>query len=389
MTLDRLRPLLAAGLVAAWAVAAPPGLRGQGGGTVAAADAASGQVSLLDTNCWGVASRLDLGGRVHQVAPARRGGRAYVAHSTAEVAGRRRGDDPGGRTARRIDRSSEASGTVTVVDLLERRTVDRFDLGGTGPISDVWAGHEGGRIWVALERDGRVLTLDARTGDLLMEWTIGRTSPQSGAVGRNDRYLFVTNREAGTLTVIDRVTVAANTVPLDRGAGPVEVGPGGEAWVADADDDRVWVVDRRSGDVLAELRSGGRGPVDLERRPGEHEMWVLHGESGGLGVFDTGRRERTAWIDVPGRPRSVRFSADGGRALVTVPDRGLVVALDAVHRRIEGSFRVPLQPGWMAWASCSRRECREESDRWHKGAAGLPGERWTKADLVGDLWCGG
>lgn len=389
MTRSALRRLAVGALVFASSALAAPALLAQGGGTVAAADAATGEVSLLDTTCWGVASRLALDGRVQQVASGRSGARAYAAHAaarrTAGGTATRQGD---GRPARGVRRAGDGEGAVTVIDLRERRAVDRFDLGPTGPISDVWAGHEGSRIWVALERDGRVLTLDARSGDLLMEWTIGRTSPQSGAVSRGDRYLFVTNREAGTLTVIDRVTVAANTVNLDRGAGPVEVGPAGEAWVGDADGGRLWVVDGRSGSVLAELPAAGRDPVDLERRPGRGEMWVLHGD-GGLQVIDTGRRRHETSIELPGRPRSLRFSADGQRALVSVPDRGLVVAVDAEARRVEGSYRVPLRPGALAWASCSGDDCGPGGARWSKGPAGLPGEHWSKAELIGDLWCGG
>lgn len=389
MTRQRLRRLTTGFLVLAASAAVPTALRAQGGGTVAAADAAGGEVSLLDTTCWGVASRFSFAGRVEQVAPARKGARAYVAHSAGRPAVRpaaRRGD---GRPTRGAARTGDGDGAVTVVDLRERRAVERFDLGATGPISDLWAGHEGGRIWVALESDGRVLTLDARTGELLMEWTIGTTSPQSGAVSRNDRYLFVTNREAGTLTVIDRVTVAANTVSLGHGAGPVEVGPAGEAWVGDADGGRLWIVDGRAGRVEAELSSGGQGPVDLERRPGEGEMWVLHGGSGGVQVFDTGRREREASIDLPGRPRALRFSADGRRAVVSVPDRGLLVTLDAAERRVEESVRIPIRPGAIAWGSCSGDGCGSGGRRWTKGPAGLPGEHWTKAELIGDLWCGG
>ncbi len=362
-------------------------LPAQESGVVAAADTASGEVSLLDTTCWGVADRLAMGGEVHQLAPGAGGSRAYVAHSV------RAGGAPAGGAASRGPAApggsgEEVGGAVTVLDLAERRTDGRFFLGRTGAITDVWSGHEGSRIWVAAERSGRVLTLEASTGELLMEWTIGTSSPQSGAVSRDDRYLFVTNREAGTLTVIDRVTVAANTVTLDRGAGSVTVGPEGEAWVADRDDDRMWVVDGRTEEVLDELRTGGSRPIQLERRPGSEELWVLHA-GGDARVFDTGRREATGRVSLPGRPRALRFSADGDRALVTVPEPGLVVSVDAARRRVEDVARVPLRPGALGWFSCPDGRCGPAASRWRKGRAGLPGEDWSEADLVGDLWCGG
>lgn len=376
-------------LVLAAVLALPAGLGAQESGVVATADVTSGDVSLLDTTCWGVAARMSMGGQVHQLSPASGGARAYVAHSVRPSgAGRDLTSDRGPAASGGAERPA-AMGAVTVLDLAGRRTDGRFHLGRTGAITDVWSGHEGSRIWVAAERNGRVLTLEATTGELLMQWTIGESSPQSGAVSRDDRYLFVTNREAGTLTVIDRVTVAANTVPLDRGVGSVAVGPEGEAWVADRDGDRLWIVDGRSEEVLGELSSGGAVPVQLQRRPGADEMWALHAESGDLQIFDAGRRERVGSVDLPGRPRALRFSPDGRRALVTVPDPGLVVTVDASERRVLDTARVPLKPGALGWFACPDGRCGNGASRWRKGAGGLPGEHWSKSDLVGDLWCGG
>jgi len=375
-------------LIAA-ALALPSGLIAQESGVVAAADVTSGDVSLLETTCWGVAARLSMGGEVHQLAPAPGRARAYVAHSLRPPDGTGSGAGDRGPAARNADGGAAPVGAVTVLDLAERRAAGRFYLGRTGQVTDVWSGHEGSRIWVAVEREGRVLTLEATTGELLMQWTIGTTSPQSGAVSRDDRYLFVTNREAGTLTVIDRVTVAANTVELDGGVGSVAVGPEGEAWVADRDGERLWVVDGRSEEILAELPSGGVLPVQIRPRPGDGEMWVLHGASGDVQIFDAGRRERIGGIDLPGRPRALRFSADGRRALVTVPDPGLVVTVDAVERRVEDVARVPLRPGALGWFSCPDGRCASGSVPWRTAGAGLPGGHWSEADLVGDLWCGG
>ena len=368
----------------------PAALHAQESGVVAAADVTSGDVSLLDTTCWGVAARMSMGGQVHQLSPAPGGSRAYVAHSvrppattSGPEAGRGPAPPPGDG-----ERAAEV-GAVTVLDLAGRRTAGRFYLGRTGAITDVWSGHEGSRIWVAAERNGRVLTLEAATGELLMQWTIGESSPQSGAVSRDDRYLFVTNREAGTLTVIDRVTVAANTVPLDRGVGSVAVGPEGAAWVADRDGDRLWIVDGRTEEILGEMPSGGSVPVQLQRRPGAGEVWALHAGSGDLQIFDAGRRERVGGVELPGRPRALRFSPDGRRALVTVPDPGLVVTVDAARRRVVDAARVPLKPGALGWFSCPEGRCGSPAARWRKGGTGLPGEHWSKAELVGDLWCGG
>lgn len=383
-----MRAAVALSLLGALAALASPSVA-QESGVVVAADESSDRVSLLDPGCWGVVTRLSMGGTVHQVTPGSGGAKAFVAHADGAPGRRRPSGEKGaaGPAAEAEAGAPAGRGAVTVLDLAQRRTEARFSLGRTGAVTDAWSGHDDERIWVATERDGRVLTLDASTGDLLMVWTIGTTSSQAGAVTPDGRFLFVANREAGTLTVIDRVNAAGNTVELDAGVGDVAVGPEGAAWVVDRDGGRLWVVDGQSGEVLAELSTGGSTPVQVERRPGTDEVWVLH-RRGGAAVFGAGRRERLGGVELPGRAATLRFSSEGRRALASLPDRGLVATIDAARRRVSDLARVPMRPSALGWFSCPGGRCGPESARRHPGPAGLPGGHWSDADVVGDLWCG-
>lgn len=376
---------LAALALLAAAVAPAPA---QQPGVVVAAEESSPRVSLLDPGCWGVEARIPVGGVVHQVTPGPGGATAYVAHASGPVDRPAAGGGASGPSAPAAAAGTATRGVVTVLDLADRRVEGRFRLGRTGRVTDVWSGHDADRVWVATERDGRVLTLEAATGELLMVWTIGTTSSQAGAVSPDGRYLFVSNRRAGTLTVIDRVNAAGNTVELDTGVGDVALGPDGAAWVTDRNGGRLWVVDGQAGEVRAEVPSGGADPLQVERRPGTEEMWVLHRE-GGVHLFRTGRREPVASVDLPRGAGAMRFSSDGDRALVTLPERGLVVTVDARERRVRDRSPVPLRPTTLGWFSCPAGGCGPGSNRRHPGPAGLPGGHWDDADVVGDLWCGG
>lgn len=274
----------------------------------------------------------------------------------------------GGRTALRV------------VDLVTRRSLVTSELGDYGRVTDVWPSHEGTRVWLAAEKGGRILTVDSRTGKLLMMWEIGRTSAQSGAVSGGDRYLYVTNREAGTLTLIDRTTVGARTVELARGVGSLDVSELGPrtVWVANPLRDELVAVSGRSGEVLARMSSGGRDPVHVRARPGTDEIWVAHSGSAELVIVDGREREVVGRIPLASRPERLAFSDDGSEAYVSLPAGDRVVQVDPESRRVVGPAPAGLAPASLGAAGCglahlvANGACRDRSiDPW-TGSDGLP-----------------
>lgn len=269
---------------------------------------------------------------------------------------------------------------LRVVDLVTGRPLVTTDLGGFGRVTDVWASHEGTRAWVAAEKGGRVLTVDSRTGKLLMVWEIGRTSAQSGAVSAEDRYLYVTNREAGTLTLIDRATVGARTVELGRGVESLDVWERGQrtVWVANRIQDELVAVSGRTGRILARMASGGRGPVHLRVRPGTDEIWVAHEESAELVVLDARDHQILDWISLPSAPGKVAFSADGSEAYVSLPTRNRIVLVDPASRELLGIRAPGTMPASLAVAGCLPLA---------PGACGpYPGEPWIGLNGLPVSW---
>ncbi len=293
----------------------------------------------------------------------------------------------------RETRSGPGRTFLRVVDLGDRRAGLTVDLGSYGEVTDIWPSHEGTRAWVAAEEGGRVLTVDTRTGDLLMIWTIGETSSQAGAVSAGDRQIYVTNREAGTLTIIDRATVGARTVELGRGVSAVDLWERGRrtAWLANAVRDELVAVSGRSGDVEARLSSGGRGPIQLRVRPGSDEIWVAHEGSRDVVLVDARDHRILDRIPLDVRPRDLTFSPDGSEAYVESAAGGLV-RIDAESRSVTRSVRAGTGPAEVVLAGClsdPERPCAggEVRDPW-TDASGLPRSWLDDQGIVDGRMCG-
>lgn len=322
---------------------------------VAVGDAAA--APGVDGSCRAGPSWLDVDGRLGTVRLTRDGRRALLGFT--------REGGPGGR-----DRTF-----LRVVSVATGRTLLTTELGAFGQVTDIWASHEGTRVWMAAEEDGRVLTVDSRTGDLLMLWVVGRTSPQEGAVSAGDRYLYVTNRVAGTLTLINRTTVGARTVEVGRGVSSVDVWERGRrlVWLANRERDELLAVSGRTGEVVSRMASGGRDPVRLRIRPGTDEIWVAHHGSHDVVVVDARDREIVDRIPLEDAPQDLIFSADGEDAYVAV-GRDRVLRIAAGSRVVMGALSSGEYPPALAMAGCVAETTRCEADRedpW-TGPSGLP-----------------
>jgi YVTN family beta-propeller protein len=104
----------------------------------------------------------------------------------------------------------------------------------------------------------------------------------------------------------------------------------------------------------------GRGSEGFDVSPEGNEAWVANAEDGTVSVIDlTSKRVvATLHVDVPGANR-LKFTPDGKRVLITA---GTVVVLDAATRKvverltnIHGTGGIQMQPdGARAYVACDR-----------------------------------
>jgi YVTN family beta-propeller protein len=85
----------------------------------------------------------------------------------------------------------------------------------------------------------------------------------------------------------------------------------------------------------------GQGPEGFDVRPGGAELWAANSHDGTVSVVDLGSRRVTARIDLhTSRSNRLKFTPDGGRALVSDLATGELVVIDAAARREIGRLSV-------------------------------------------------
>lgn len=318
---------------------------------LAAVDRAAGRVVLLDPATRSVLARLPTAEAPREIVVSPDGRRAYVANDGAV-------DVPVAPTSAGLP---FREGTVSVLDL-ERgtplRTLRpyRVAAGRVSPspfrrLHGVALSADGRRLWITAESDSGVVELDAATGEVLMLWKTGGAMSRSLVGSRSGRRLFVVNRSSDSVTVIDRLTVAARRLPTGPRPDGLALSPDErELWVANRGDHTITVIDLPGGREGARLDAGGRDPVRLAFRPDGSEVWVANRGSRELTVFDAGERQMIARLPLTVSPFDLQFSPDGERLYVSAPEAGRLLVVDVRRRHLLDVLEVGGTPYELAWA---------------------------------------
>ena len=180
------------------------------------------------------------------------------------------------------------------------------------------------------------------------------TPPPGAGAGQQ---LYVANRAAGVLTVVDTATNAVRgTIPIDDGP-PQYVAfsrDGTRAYVSVFSEqnsgqnnavNRVVVVDTLRGGVVASIPVGTR-PYALAVTPDAtgSEVWVPNHDAASVSIIDTATNTVTRTLPVAPNPHWVAFSPDGTFAYTANHESNLITVLDVATKTVVGAGAGGQQP---------------------------------------------
>jgi YVTN family beta-propeller protein len=261
------------------------------------------------------------------------------------------GDDPhevvasaDGKTAYVSNYGFGAFHTLTTIDLVGQKPAGVIDLGALrGPHGLVF---EAGKVWFTAEAAKAIGSYDPAKDKI--DWIMGTGQNRTHMlyVFPGAKRILTTNVNSATVTVLEKTQGRAGGMPpgLPPGAGPGGPPPAPPG-----------------GDWLLTVIPVGQGAEGFDVSPDGKEAWVANARDGTVSVIDLAVNKVTATlaVSVPGANR-LKFTPNGRQVFVT-PGSALVI-LDAVTRKevkrlpnVHGSGGIQMQPdGARAYVACGR-----------------------------------
>ena len=271
------------------------------------------------------------------------------------------GDDPhevvasaDGKTAYVSNYGFGAFHTLTVIDLVGRKQAKIIDLGALrGPHG---LDFKQGKVWFTAEAAKVIGSYDPATDKI--DWIMGTGQNRTHMVYvfPDAKRILTTNVNSATVTVLDHTEAR-------QGGPPPGMPPGGPAGQGGPPPGMPpgMMPGPPGGDWQETVIPVGRGSEGFDVSPDGKEAWVANAQDGTISVIDLGTKTVTATLaaNVPGANR-LKFTPDGKLVLVT-PGSALVI-LDAATRKevkrlptVHGSGGIQMQPdGLRAYVACGR-----------------------------------
>jgi YVTN family beta-propeller protein len=304
------------------------------------------------------------------------------------------GDDPheviasaDGHTAYVSNYGFGAFHTLAVIDLIGQHEEPQIDLGPLrGPHGLAFAQ---GKVWFTAEAAKAIGSYDPGTSKINWIMGTGQNRTHMIYVFPDGNKIVTTNVSSATVTILEHTDRPAGgppgppsgappqgagapppgapgrmgpppgppggdwnetVIPVGRGSEGFDISPDGkQAWVANAQDGTLSVVDLAQKKVTATIQANARGANRLKFTPDGSRALVSAGAE--LIVFDVASQKEVKRLRIgQGGGGGILIQPDGQRAYVAFAEGNIVAAIDLKTLEVVGKIDAGPNPDGLAWA---------------------------------------
>ncbi len=266
-----------------------------------------------------------------------------------------------GRTAYVSNYGGGSLHTLAVIDLVGKRALPVVELGPLAGPHGLDA--VGGKIWFTAEGAKVIGSYDPATKKV--DWVLGTGQNRTHMlwVSPDMKRIVTTNVASGTVSVIDetmRGGGAGGAARADWDETVVKVGGGAEgfdvsrdgreAWVANAQDGTISIIDLVNKKVVQTLDANVHGANRLKFTPDGRTALVASLGNADLVFLDLASRKVVKRLPIGHGAAGIVMQPDGKRAFVACSPDDYVVVIDLGAMNVVGKIDAGGEPDGMAWA---------------------------------------
>jgi YVTN family beta-propeller protein len=239
----------------------------------------------------------------------------------------------------RIEQAGTGGNTVSVVDLLERKKVAAISLGEFRRPHGIDLDHKTGLLAVSTELPDRVIVIDTKDRRILRTLeTRGKTSHMV-KWGPDSRRVFVSNSNSADVSVVDTQTGDVKLIPTAKRPEGSALSPDGRLlYVVNREAARLTLIDTARQAAVGEIRTG-KGPVRIAVTPDGRQLVYALMHDKKIGFADPARRKVLGQVALGGAPVSLTLSVDGKLAYASAQDDDTVYVVSVAERRVVSKFK--------------------------------------------------
>lgn len=239
----------------------------------------------------------------------------------------------------RIENPGEGGNSVSIVDVAGRRVIGRIDLGKYHRPHGLDLDPKTGRLAVTTEKPDRLLLIDTQIRSVVKTYDTKGTTSHMVKFGPGGTWAYVSNSGSATVAAINIDSGETRLIQTgQRPEGSVLSVDGKELYVCNREASAISVIDTTKNQAIANITTG-KGPVRIAITPDGKQLVYALMHDRRVGFADPRARQETAYVLLPGEPVSCNLSPDGRFALVSVEKEDRVYVISVADKKIVGEIK--------------------------------------------------
>lgn len=234
----------------------------------------------------------------------------------------------------RIEHPGSGGNTVSIIDLAAKKRIAQISLGEFRRPHGIDFDPASGRLAVSTELPDKLLIIDPAKREIVRTYdTKGKTSHMV-EFGPGGKYAYVSNSSSGNVAAVRLSDGEVTLIPTGtRPEDSVLSRDGRELYVCNREAETISVIDTGKNAVVGTIKTG-KGPVRIAASPdGKTIVYALMHDKQ-VGIADAAGRKQIATVQLQGSPVSLTLSPDGSTAFASAEEDDTVYVVSVPQRKI-------------------------------------------------------
>lgn len=245
----------------------------------------------------------------------------------------------------RIEHAGKGGNTISIVDVAKRQRIGVISLGEHYRPHGIALDRATGHLVVTCENPDGLLLVDPVARKVTRRFETKGKTPHMVAFGPVGKWAYVSHSGGDTVAAVN---VASGEVKLlqtgARPEGSVLSNDGKELYVTNREAGSISVIDTARNVVKANIPTG-KGPVRIALTPDGNTLVYALMHERKVGFADPGARRQIDYVLLPNNPVSCTLSEDGRLAFLSAEEQDEVFIVSVKNRKLVGSIKTAAGAG--------------------------------------------
>jgi YVTN family beta-propeller protein len=234
----------------------------------------------------------------------------------------------------KIEQAGTGGNTVSIIDIPGRKKVGEISTGKFRRPHGIDLDRKTGNLLVSCELPDQLLVIDPARRAVIGNYdTKGKTSHMV-TIGRDGRWAFVSNSTSSNVSALDLSSGAVKPIPTGtRPEGSALSKDGQRLYVVNREAEQITIIDTVKKEAVDRIKTG-KGPVRVALTPDSRLVVFALMHENAVEFADAATRKVVGKVGLGGSPVSLSISPDGQLAFASAQDIDIVYVISIKDRKV-------------------------------------------------------